>query len=553
MRKWIVAALAAVLSVSALHAQRKVSFEDGENWRGHVQAAGTVMEIVGEHAADGVKSAKIFFKGSVKDTWPGVYILFSPNEYENQAVLSFAIWHEEGGALDIGYRLDFAEGTPIFGGMSVQPRQKKPVQLYLNMKDADGNAKYPKRILLYRRMPREDSTIWLDNLCLSDKVGTFKEYAYRPLGDDRNVTEAEMGMGAQLFRDHWMKHVFPNVKPSREYPADVVLDAAACPGESEPMTLSIHALKDLKRVAISFPEDLKSADGGMITSKAFSIRTIRCLNKRPTYQMKSYYADIPMILDGAQTLEIKSGTTRSFWLDITVPADAKAGIYKGMAELDLDGVKKSIPVEIRVRGFALPDEKTQFFGEYYTHPGDIKLIDSDLAYMRSLGMTSLGVCITPNVDDCRYENGKVVLAWKKDDAFVATMEAYKRHGYPCPVILLADPGALFARKQGLKMTQDEFFTVHQAFWRAMLEEVKARGWAELIVQPVDEPAWRGKAAMDENVSLLKSLKQVSGLRTEQDGPGDAYFHNVAGPLADVWNYNGGVGTPEVMAKLKKEG
>ncbi|MBO7622103.1 MAG: DUF4091 domain-containing protein, partial [Victivallales bacterium] len=553
MQKAFVAVLLVVVAVGVLNGQVKVSFEDGEPWQSHVRPGGASMEIVGDHAADGAKSAKIFFKGSAKDTWPGVNITFTPEEYKGQSVLSLSIWHEEEANLDISYRMDFAEGTPIYGGMGVRPRQKSPVQLFLNMKDADGNPKYPKNILLYRRMPREDSTIWLDNLCLSDKVGTFKEYVYRPAGDNRAVTEEEKAMGAQLFRAHWMKHVFPNVKPSREYPADVVLNATACPGETEPMTLSVHALKDLKTVAISFPEDLKSADGRTISSKAFSISTIRCMNKRPTYQLKSYYADIPMILDREQTLEIKSGTTRSFWLDVAVPKDAKAGIYKGMAELDLDGVKKSLPVEIRVRGFALPDEKTQFFGEYYTHPGDIALIDSDLAYMRSLGMTSVGLCFQPNVDDCRYENGKVILSWRKDDAFVAAMEAYKRHGYPCPIILLADPGATFARKQGLKMPQDEFFTVHQAFWRAMLEEVKNRGWAELIVQPVDEPAWRGKAAMDENVSLLKSLKQVPGLRTEQDGPGDGYFHNVAGPLADVWNYNGAVGTPEVMAKLKKEG
>ena len=559
MRKWLVAAMAAVLCVGVLRGQGEVSFEDGENWQSHVRASGAVMEIVGEHAVDGAKSAKIFFKGSAKDTWPGVTVVFSPEEYKGQSVLTFSIWHEEETALDISYRMDFTEGTPIYGGMGVQPRQKAPVQLFLNMKDADGNPKYPKAILLYRRMPREDSTIWLDNLRLSDKVGTFKEYAYVPQQYNNDVTEEEKAMGAQLFRHHWMIHVFPNVKPSRSHAdvifetEDVMLDATVCPGETEPMTLSIHALKDLKKVAIAFPEDLKSADGGTIPAKSFSISTIRCMNKRPTYQLKSYYADIPMILDREQTLEIKNGTTRSFWLDVAIPKDAKAGIYKGMAELDLDGVKKSIPVEIRVRGFSLPEEKTQFFGEYYTHPGDIALIDSDLAYMRSLGMTSLGLCIHPNVDDCRYENGKVILSWKKDDAFVATMEAYKRHGYPCPVILLADPGATFARKQGLKITQDEFFTVHQAFWKAMQEEVKARGWAELIVQPVDEPAWRGKAAMDENVSLLKSLKQVPGLRTEQDGPGDAYFHNVAGPYADVWNNNGAVGTPEVMAKLKAEG
>ena len=141
MRKWFVAAVAAVLCAGVLRGQGKISFEDGENWQSHIGAGGAVMEIVGEHAVDGSKSAKIFFKGSAKDTWPGVYVIFSPEEYKGQSVLTFSIWHEEETALDISYRMDFAEGTPIYGGMGVQPRQKAPVQLFLNMKDTDGNPK----------------------------------------------------------------------------------------------------------------------------------------------------------------------------------------------------------------------------------------------------------------------------------------------------------------------------------------------------------------------------------------------------------------------------
>ncbi|MBO4527199.1 MAG: hypothetical protein J5743_06215, partial [Victivallales bacterium] len=138
MRKWFVAAVAAVLCAGVLRGQGKISFEDGENWQSHIGAGGAVMEIVGEHAVDGSKSAKIFFKGAAKDTWPGVFITFSPEEYKGQSVLTFSIWHEEEANLDISYRMDFAEGTPIYGGMSVEPRRKSPVQLFLNMKDEDG-------------------------------------------------------------------------------------------------------------------------------------------------------------------------------------------------------------------------------------------------------------------------------------------------------------------------------------------------------------------------------------------------------------------------------
>jgi hypothetical protein len=70
---------------------------------------------------------------------------------------------------------------------------------------------------------------------------------------------------------------------------------------------------------------------------------------------------------------------------------------------------------------------------------------------------------------------------------------------------------------------------------------------------VDEPAWRGREAMDQNVRCLKILKGVPRQRTEQDGPGDDYFHHEAGPWADFWNYNGAYAPPEIIAEAKAAG
>ena len=86
MRKWFVAAVAAVLCAGVLHGQGKISFEDGEGWQSHVRPDGAVLEIVSEHVADGAKSAKVFFKGAAKDTCPGVFITLSPEEYKAQRI-----------------------------------------------------------------------------------------------------------------------------------------------------------------------------------------------------------------------------------------------------------------------------------------------------------------------------------------------------------------------------------------------------------------------------------------------------------------------------------
>jgi hypothetical protein len=87
----------------------------------------------------------------------------------------------------------------------------------------------------------------------------------------------------------------------------------------------------------------------------------------------------------------------------------------------------------------------------------------------------------------------------------------------------------------------------------MQTECERRGWPEIIVQPVDEPGWRDDAARERNVRCLKLLKQIPGMRTEQDGPGDDYFEEVAGPFADVWNYNGGIGDRETVDAAQANG
>ncbi len=60
---------------------------------------------------------------------------------------------------------------------------------------------------------------------------------------------------------------------------------------------------------------------------------------------------------GGAPFSIFPGQTQSVWVDTYIPKDAEAGLYKGTADVLVGGeVVKSLPVELTVHDFALPNE-----------------------------------------------------------------------------------------------------------------------------------------------------------------------------------------------------
>ena len=69
------------------------------------------------------------------------------------------------------------------------------------------------------------------------------------------------------------------------------------------------------------------------------------------------YPDIAVPLELVPSFAVTAGTNQSVWIDIYVPKDARAGIYAGSIEIREGGeLTRRLPVELTVRGFALPDE-----------------------------------------------------------------------------------------------------------------------------------------------------------------------------------------------------
>ncbi|MGI6353800.1 MAG: hypothetical protein GX937_02115 [Lentisphaerae bacterium] len=549
-------------AASLLSAEPIISFEPGENWRERVSAGRTKLEVVAEHAVHGQHSAKVFLPGSPHDTWPGINLKVKPEDFvDGINELNFSAWHQEKETMGINWRIDYDKGDSIFGGTKVPPKTRRRIALVIERKDADGNVSRAVKIVVYRRMPREDCTYWLDDFRLDVASRKFTPIEYIAPKSHRPPTAAEQAAGFQLFQRHWMEHVFKNTKP---LPTDgaPILDATACPGEQEPIVFSLHALADLKQVAVTVAKPLTDPNGHALPKTAIEILPIRCLDKKTTYPSKDYYCDLPVLLERRAAVDIPNGESKSFWIDIDVPAQTPAGNYAGTLALAIDGkTATTLPFTLRVLPFTLEEPNDMFWGEYYygargtKTPEETKAqLQEHMTIMRKNGMTSIGVCSGPALvkDSARWENGKASFTLDENCNFVLMMNLYFPLGYTMPVILLSDVGQSFCSQFKLAVGSEEYKACYKAFWAAMQAEGKKRGWPEMIVQPVDEPGWQSRHERELNLTLLKYLKEIPGQRTEQDGPADDYFVNQAGPWADMWNFNGGFANADVMARVARE-
>ena len=325
--------------------------------------------------------------------------------------------------------------------------------------------------------------------------------------------------GYVCFRRNPLRLVFPaTVPPGPD--VDAPLDGCAARGERESLSFAVRALKNLANVQAK-ASDLSTTDGhARIPATAIRVRPVRYLPKQGQARWGPF-ADglltVPLFLQDKPAIDIAENSSHWFWVDVRVPDDAAAGVYQGRITVrPEDGESTEIPLSLRVYPFSLLEPSDVYFGMYCKVFKDIELFRRHCQDMRDHGMTTLGLCC-PLGNTIAVRNGKVHVDFDGTGALEQALDIYKEVGFPAPVAwLMASDVIRWCRKQG-ELESDAFANSYRQVIEAILAESRRRDWPEIIFQPIDEPFEHTKR-LAEAKRCLQILKQIPGLRTEEDGP-----------------------------------
>jgi hypothetical protein len=237
-----------------------------------------------------------------------------------------------------------------------------------------------------------------------------------------------------------------SIKPLGEKPVAAAKMFAA-PGEYEPVSFALRPHDRLPNVMIK-GGDLKG-DAGTIPAANVRVQSVE------GYHGKG--ADL--LMDLGHPWNMAGMSKELFWVTVKVPADAKAGTYKGEVAVTSDEKPVAkLDLEVEVLPIALEDPPFAL-GYNYSSPKSPEVLAAQLADMRDHGMTVVAPLYEfhmPIEDDDTSELG-------------AFIEAYLKAGYRQPLYFATPMGLSIADLTGYgsidsKRFQQKYIDVMLKMW-----------------------------------------------------------------------------------------
>ena len=376
------------------------------------------------------------------------------------------------------------------------------------------------------------------------------------------IDEFWRNRGYVLFTRPYIEHIFQKDSPRQDevISPDKGLRIFATPGEYEPATIAIHALKKTEQYHLTL-SDFASSDGNIISKENISIGTVRHLNKRLMYNFNwsPEYMEIPVFIENNHTVDIEAGTNKQFWLTAKIPENAKPGIYRGIIMFSSiygpeGGIPTEIPFTIEVLPFSL-DLPAGYSLGFWPTGSELFLQDMErqLKIMREHGMTFVATGLTVEMDTVKDENNKIVFSCAKESNFIRFNNAYKAAGFPEPSLLDTDRSAAnWATLKAGKGKAKEWDNEYKRFMNGFTLLYEQKEWLVPAMQTIDEPAWRSETAKEDALRRLKLLSELN-IKSEIDGAYDSYVKEQALPYCKIINVNGGLPTLSEIRSLKAQG
>jgi len=132
--------------------------------------------------------------------------------------------------------------------------------------------------------------------------------------------------------------------------------------ESESFQVVARASRAMTNLSVAL-EDLRGGGGAVLPARLISLRKVEWVDVNAPFDptesstKPNFLPDpLPPVDATKDRFAAEPGRSLVFWLTVAVPEDARAGIYRGRVRLLLGSeTVAAIAVELRVRGFALPN------------------------------------------------------------------------------------------------------------------------------------------------------------------------------------------------------
>lgn len=373
----------------------------------------------------------------------------------------------------------------------------------------------------------------------------YRQTPFIETAPEPELTEAEKKRGYLLFHRPITEPVQANTHPLSSERLVSGLSAFATPGEWEPVTLGVYPLRDLEnfRVKIS---NLTGPDGSTIDASRLTVRLQTYWNMGyPRYASRETYRRVPELMERVDVHSSPARECQRWWIQIHVPDDAAAGIYRGTVSVQDDGFAQAveIPLSLRVLGFSLKRDPAKHYSAYYRTRDRATYQDKDEAFYQQASanefqaMRDYGIDQFPTLYLTADKDATKVSVQNEEeiDRLIASGMSGR-----IPILggnaiarlyAATTPGGERGSHWAIsKLPPPEFYTRLTQLFRDFETERIARGWPPMICCPLDEVAASHEAF---GVKVFEAVHRA-GVRTFITKSPTATDARSYAPYVDVW-------------------
>lgn len=229
-------------------------------------------------------------------------------------------------------------------------------------------------------------------------------------------------------------------------------------------------------------------------------------------------ARIPDPLLDTKSVSVEAGENQPIWITVYTPASAKPGKYTGTVEINADGERASVPMEVRIHDVKVPEERTLFLTNWFntrniakSHgvkewgKGFWKMLESYawcMADHRQNVVRTPTLALVTGQDD---GSGKLSFDFTRFDRWVELFQRAEVIGYiegghlggrsdweatdfNAHLMTITNPDGSIKRQPVVTVTSEEYREFLSQFIPALRAHLEEKGWLGIYFQHLaDEP------------------------------------------------------------------